>query len=114
MYKCWEQYGNKDLKPNILGEDLRLFVNTRTVIETSGDREHIIVIIPLIKVTQNEGLPALMEGSHRVKDKGAENKPYFPVVWPGQALMFHARLKSRLPKPGGGVLVARIYDMTGT
>ena len=101
------------MKPKILEEDLRLFVNTRTVIETSGDQEYIMVFIPLMKVSPNEGLPALMEGSHREKNKGAENKPYCPIIWPGQALMFHAQLRCRIPKSGGGVLVARVYDVTG-
>ena len=113
MYKCWERYGKKSLKPKIVEEDLRLFVNTRTVIQTSGDKEYIMVFVPLIKMSPNEGLPALMEGSHREKNKGAPNKPYITTLWPGQALMFHARLKSRIPKPGGGVLVARVYDVTG-
>ena len=113
MYKCWERYGKKALKPKMVEQDLRLFINARNVIETKNDKEHIMVVIPFIKISQLDGLPALMEGSHREKNKGAPNKPYFPTVKPGQALMFDARLTSRIPKPGGGVVLARIYDVTG-
>ena len=54
-----------------------------------------------------------MEGSHRKKDKGAKNTPYNPIIKPGQALMFDARLTSLIPQAGGGVLLGRVYDVTG-
>ena len=114
MYKCWERYGKKFLKPKIVEQDLRLFVNTRTIIETSDDEEHIMVFVPLIRVSHHEGLPTLIEASHRNRnEENAQNKGYSPTLQPGQALMFNARLKSRIPKAGGGVLLARVYDVTG-
>ena len=113
MYKCWERYGKKWLKPRIVEHDLRVFVNSQHIVETSDDEEHIMVLIPFMKVSQHEGLPTLMEGSHRKKDKGAKNTPYNPIIKPGQALMFDARLTSLIPQAGGGVLLGRVYDVTG-
>ena len=114
MYKCWERYGKKFIDPDVVEEDLRVFVNTRTIIETTDDKKHIMVFIPLIRVSNDEGLPTLIEASHRnKKTDGEQNIAYSPILQPGQALMFDARLKSRIPKAGGGVLLARIYDLTG-
>ena len=111
MWKCWERYGNKSMKPKIMEEDFRLFLNTQNIIETSSVKRYVIVFIPFITVSQREGLPSLMGGSHR-KDKGVEEKPYDPVVQPGQALIFSARLKIRFAPIGGGALLARVYDVT--
>ena len=114
MYKCWERYGKKSLKPKLVEQDLRLFVNTETIIETFDDVQHIMVFIPLIWLSHHEGLPTLIEASHRNKNKdNTQNKGFSPTLWPGQALMFNAQLKSRLPKAGGGVLLTRVYDVTG-
>lgn len=111
MYKCWERYGKKWLNPGIVEQHLNLFVTTQKEIESHGVKEHIWVLVPLIPVSQYQGLPTLMEGTHR-KAKTQINKPYDPLVQPGQALMFDARLETRDPIVGGGVVFARAYDVT--
>ena len=112
MWKCWERYGKKSLKPKIVEQDLRLFLRTQNAIKTSSVKEYVMVFIPFINVSQHEGLPTLMEGSHRNKN-GGKNKSYDPIVQPGHALMFDARLIARIPPAGGGALLARVYDVTG-
>ena len=99
------------MKPKIVGEDYRIFSNTKNVIETSSAKQCVMVFIPFTTMSQQEGLPSLMGGSHR-EGTGVECKPYDIVVQPGQALMFNARLTIRLGPVGGGALLARIYDVT--
>ncbi|CAD6592269.1 MAG: hypothetical protein ASARMPRED_006145 [Alectoria sarmentosa] len=111
MYKCWERYGKRWLNPAIVEQRLNLFMNTQQNIETRGIEEHIWVLVPLVPVSQFKGLPTLMEGTHR-RAKTKINKPYDPVVQPGQALMFDARLVTHDPGVGGGVVFARAYDVT--
>ena len=113
MYKCWERYGKKWMKPKIVEQDIRVFVRNQKVVETNDDEEHMMIFIPFIKISQHEGLPILMEGSHRKRNKDVKPKTYSPVIQPGQALMFDARLTCRIPQAGGGVLLGRVYDVTG-
>ena len=113
MYKCWERYGKKFAKPKIVKQDLMLFVRSQDRIAFSGAEEHVLVLVPLIMVSQHNGLPTLMEGSHRRSNQGPNGKPYDFVVHPGHALMHDARLTAHIPSTAGGVLVATIYDMTG-
>lgn len=112
MDKCWERYGKKWLKPEIIARNLTLFMRTQKSDKLLDVEEHIWVLIPLITVSQYEGLPILMEASHR-DGKHKENKPYYPIVQPGQALMFDARLRTHDPNAGGGVVFAMVYDVTG-
>lgn len=52
-----------------------------------------------------------MEGSHSNKGDKAD-RLYDPVLQLGFALMFDARLRSNVPKAGGGVVLARAYYVT--
>lgn len=113
MYKCWERYGKKTVKPKIVEQDLMVFLRTQKRTAFSNDKFHIVVMVPLTTVSQHEGLPTLMEGSHREKNV-TSNKSCDLIVQPGQALMFDTRLAAHIPEAGGGVLVATIYDMTDT
>ncbi|KAM0801851.1 hypothetical protein BDR22DRAFT_888300 [Usnea florida] len=112
MWKCWERYGKKSMEPKVLKEHFRVFLNTKNIIETSSVKHYVLVFIPLITMSQREGLPSLMGGSHR-QDAGVEHKPFGLVLQPGQALMFNARLKTRQTGIGGGTLLVRVYDVTG-
>ena len=108
MYKCWERYGNKRLKPKMVEQHLNLFMRTQKNNESPDEEEHIWVLVPLVTVSQHQGLPTLMEGSHR---KAENYRPYNPIVQPGSALMFDARLKTCDRNAGGGVVFARAYDV---
>lgn len=112
MDKCWERYGKKWLKPKIVEQHLNLFMKTKNIMESQDVEEHIWVLVPLVTISQHQGLLTLMEGSHRNIERES-NKPYDPIVHPGQALMFDARLRTLDPIAGGGVVFARAYDVTG-
>ena len=77
----------------------------------NSSHEHIWIWVPLIPISKNQGLPTFMEGSHRNKGDKAD-RLYDPVLQLGFALMFDARLRSNVPKAGGGVVLARAYDVT--
>ena len=85
-------------------------MRTQKNIESRNVEEHMWILVPLITVSQDEGLPILMEGSHH---HPKTEKPFSTTVQPGQALMFDARLKTQDPNAGGGVFYVRRYDMTG-
>lgn len=106
MYKCWERYGKRFLKPKSVESHLNLFMKTETPNERPDIEEIIWVLIPLTTMSKQQGLPTLLEGSHSSADS-ANNKPYEPTLQPGSALMFDARLKARVPNAGGGVVFAR-------
>ena len=112
MDKCWERYGKKMLKPNIVQQDLMIFVRTQNTIESRSVKQYVVVLTPLVVISQHEGLPTLMEGSHR-KNNLNSNKSYDTNIQPGHALMFDGRLKILMPPTGGGVMLARVYDLTG-
>ena len=112
MDKCWERYGKKWLKPKLVAQQLTLFMKTPGVVKAQSDDEHVWVIVPIVTVSQDQGLATLMEGSH-LKPKDPDNKAYNPTVQPGHALMFDARLEARNPSTGGGVVFIRGYDVTG-
>ena len=91
-------------------QHLHLFMRTQKNNESPDVEEHIWVLVPLVTVSQLQGLPTLMEGSHH--NSNAENyRPYAPIIQPGSALMFDARLKTWDPNFGGGVVFARAYDV---
>ena len=52
-----------------------------------------------------------MEGSHR-PDWDQQDRPWRPVLKPGSALMFNARLRTITPDTSGDVIFARGYDLT--
>ena len=110
MYKCWTRYGKSFIKPDIVEQHLKLFMRTEKNIESKNSKEHIWVLVPLFTISQNEGLPILMEGSHH---NSKDQKPFSTVVKPGQALMFDARIKTEDPSSCGGVVFARRFDVTG-
>lgn len=111
MYRCWERYGKKWLKPKLIGQELLLFPRIERNITTQGTAEHMVIWVPIDEVTINHGLPALMTGSHLNKLK---NLPSILVVPQGHALMFDSRLATqRTPMGSGGIVLARTYDMTG-
>ena len=76
-----------------------------------SEGEHIWVLVPLQQIEPEEGF-TLMTASHRHLMNGNDD-PYRPTILPGQALMFDARLRTKGPTVGGGVVFARAYDMTG-
>lgn len=111
MPRCWERYGKKWYKPKRVEQHLDLFPFSEKEVNVKGyTAEHIWVWVPMIPVSRNQGLPTFMEGSHHYKE-GKEYQSYNPVIMPGYALMFDARLKTILPKAGGGVVFVRAYDM---
>lgn len=110
MNKCWERYGKQWLKPKIVAQHLSLFMRTQKNLEKQDVENHIWVLVPLFTVSEHEGLPILMEGSH-LNPERQNHRPYHPVVQPGHALMFDARIQMYDPNAGGGVVFARAYDM---
>lgn len=111
MDKCWERYGKKGLKPKMVAQHLSLFMRTQKNLESRDVEEHIWILVPLFTVSQYNGLPILMEGTHH-NPKGQNPKTYHPIVEPGSALMFDARIQTCDPYAGGGVVFARAYDVT--
>ena len=87
--------------------DLFSFCEERTI--NQYFKEHVWIWIPLIPISRNQGLPTFMEGSHRNTED--IDRPYNPTIKPGYALMFDARLRSTIPKTGGGVIFARAYEV---
>lgn len=74
-----------------------------------SSHERIWLWVPLVPVSQNQGLPTLFAGSHPRVDRAPI--PYNPVLRPGFALMFDGRLQTAAPFSGGGVVFARAYDV---
>ena len=87
-------------------------MRTKEVVETLDTHQYIWILVPLISVSQAQGLPILLERSHR-DAKPEDIKCCYLVIPPGHALMFDARLRTRIPVEGGGVVFATAYDMTG-
>ena len=112
MYKCWERFGKKHLKPPILMQELIVFQRTPPMDKMQDYKEYVWVLVPLIPVSEHEGLPILIEGTQRNLNR-VNQEPFWATLQPGQALMFHARLKSIDPEAGGGVVFARAFDVTG-
>ena len=113
MEKCWERYGKKWLKPKKITDGLCLFMRKEKKIYLQDDKEYLWVLVPLFTVSEHEGLPILMEGSH-LNSKDQNDKAYHPTVHPGQALMYDARIARCDSRAGGGVVFALAYDPTST
>ena len=111
MWRCWERYGKKHIRPKMIQECLTLFQPFQRDFPPLQVEETVWVMLPLITMSPEHGL-TLMESSHR-KLKNAPDKPYSPTVLPGQALMFNGGLRTGRPKRAGGVFFLRVYDVTG-
>ena len=94
MFRCWERYGNKRKKPEIVEEHLDLFPFSKVERIMPHPTERIRIWAPLIPISQNQGLPTFMEGSHRKAEP--RNTQYNPVIKSG--CMFEGRLRSTIPK----------------
>ena len=110
MPLCWERYGKRWMNPEMIEQHLDLFSFSKGGVVNQHDKEHIWIWVPLIPVSRNQGLPSFMEGTHRHTDIKAD-RPYDPILKPGSAFMFDARLRTKVPAAGGGVLLARAYDV---
>lgn len=84
-----------------------LFRKTSLALQRQIVEGLIYVLVPVTILTENLGLPTLMEGTHR---NAPPDKPYNPVLLPGQALMFDARLETSPSIYGGGVALAILFD----
>ena len=111
MDLCWERFGKKWLKPDLLFQELQLFSRFPHTLTTRDVTEHMIICVPLFTIEKNYGLPTLMAGTHR---DILQDIPYDLVVQRGHALMFDTRLQRRRNKDtDGGVVLVRRYDITG-
>lgn len=111
MERCWERYGKKWLKPKLLAEGLLLFPVVGHPVTMHGTAEYMKIWVPLADLTTAQGLPVFMMGTHLDKSKWL---PTTLCVPQGHALMFDSRLQTRREYVGsGGIVLARIYDMTG-
>ena len=97
------------MNPEIVEQHLDLFPFSEERTIKQYPTERIWIWTPLIPISRHQGLPTFMEGSHRNPEN--RDRPYDPVIKPGYALMFDARLRTRIPKAGGGVIFARAYDV---
>ena len=111
MPLCWERYGKKWMKPERVEQHLDVFAFSGGCSVKNSSHEHIWIWVPLFPTSKNQGLSTFMEGSHRNKGDKAD-RLYDPVLQPGFALMFDARLRSNVPKVGGDVVLARAYYVT--
>ena len=111
MWRCWERYGKKHIRPKLIEERLTLLSQFQSDLPPLEVGENIWVMIPLVTISPEHNF-TLMESSHR-KLKNAPDKPYSPTVLPGQALMFNAGLRTGKPKRIGAVAFIRVYDVTG-
>ena len=111
VWRCWERYGKKHITPRKMEQQLYLFRPKWKNISPYTAPEYLWVLVPLTTLSPQQNI-TLMESSHR-KLKNGPDKPYNPEVKPGQALMVHAGLRTEKPKEGGGVVFARVYDVTG-
>lgn len=110
MEKCWECYGKKWLQPERIAQSLSVFTRSSKIIESQDDKEYVWILVPLFTVSEQNGLPTLMKGSH-LNPNGQNHRPYHPIVQPGHALMFENRIRTCEPTAGGGVVFATGYDM---
>ena len=111
MWKCWRNYGKQHIKPKMIGEHIVVLRPQQHEIAPAKGLDYIWVFIPFVYLLPDLGL-TLMESSHRHRKNGPD-KPVDPIVVPGQALMWHAQLKTKRPTAGGAVMLARLYDVTG-
>lgn len=95
----------------LIDQTLHVFQPLHKDIDPFYLKDYIWVLIPLMVLLPRQCL-ILMEYSHRSLKNG-EDKPYNPVVLPGQALMFHKDLRTSRPTVAGGLVFIRVYDMTG-
>ena len=109
MPMIWERCGKSGMKPETSDECILVFNFGLTGPVLSSLHEMVWLWVPLIPVSQNQGLPTFIEGSHRWIDEASNS--YNPVLRPGSALMFDGRLRTTAPSTGGGVVFARAYDI---
>lgn len=110
MPRCFEAYGQKYMNPKKIEQHHDVFTFGRGDTVQSSPDEHIWIWAPLVPISQNQGLPTFMEGSHHDADDKID-RPYCPILQPGSALMFDARIRTSIPNAGGGVIFAQAYDV---
>ena len=99
------------MKPERVEQLLDVFAFSAGGSFNNSSHEHFWIWVPLIPISKHQGLPTFMEGSQRNKGDKAD-RLYDPALQPGFALIFDARLRSNVPKAGGGEFLARAYYVT--
>ena len=107
-------YSKKHTKPKLLGQHIGIFAfSDDQGFAMDFDHEHIWVWIALVPVSQNQGMPNFIEGTHRRRGDRV-GVPLVPFLWTGCAIIFDARIRMVKPHTGGGVVFARTYCVAFT
>ncbi|KAL9592647.1 MAG: hypothetical protein Q9179_006504 [Wetmoreana sp. 5 TL-2023] len=110
--KCWERLGRRVHNSEKLGEKLAFFLHTKGNSGARVSKGHMQVIwiwVPLMNVSENNGLCGVKLESHQHVVAG----PVEPLTAiPGEVLILDERLERHWPVAGGGIVLMRCYRLS--